>query len=147
MFASIAGVALAFQLGGPAYALNESNPPIQEIQYHRYGRPPPCGHGYVSIAGTAYATRTGWCRRNSNRAGIILWSTAAVDGPSHAAMAPTSIFAMSSVIRQAQCRGAFSRVAKAITTVETATTRCGSIDRSTSEMFYGVFERSGYRFA
>jgi len=46
MFASIAGVALALQLGGPAYPLNEGNPPIQEIQYYRYGRPPPCGHGY-----------------------------------------------------------------------------------------------------
>ena len=46
MFASIAGVVLALQLGGPAYVLNDGNPPVQEIQYRRYGRPPPCGHGY-----------------------------------------------------------------------------------------------------
>jgi hypothetical protein len=46
MFASIAGVALALQLAEPAYALNESNRPVQEIRYRRHGRSPPCGHGY-----------------------------------------------------------------------------------------------------
>jgi len=59
MFASIAGVALALQLGVPAHSLNESTPLGQEtqetlaqktltheIRYRRHGRPPPCGHGY-----------------------------------------------------------------------------------------------------
>jgi hypothetical protein len=56
MFASIAGVALALQLGGPAHPLNESIPSVQEIlaqqilaqeiRYRRHGHPPPCGHGY-----------------------------------------------------------------------------------------------------
>jgi len=57
MFASIAGVALALQLGVPAHLavsahpLNESTPLVQEtlvqeIRYRRQGQPPPCGHGY-----------------------------------------------------------------------------------------------------
>ena len=46
MFASIAGVALALQLEAAAYAPNPDNPPVQEIQYRRHGRPLPCGHGY-----------------------------------------------------------------------------------------------------
>jgi hypothetical protein len=56
MFASLAGVALALQLGVPAHPLNESIPPVQEIltqeilaqeiRYRRHGHPPPCGHGY-----------------------------------------------------------------------------------------------------
>ncbi len=56
MFASIAGVALALQLGVPAHSLNESTPLVQEtlvqealaqeIRYRRHGQPPPCGHGY-----------------------------------------------------------------------------------------------------
>lgn len=51
MFASIAGVALALQLGIPAHPLNESMPLAreslaQEIRYRRHGRPPPCGDGY-----------------------------------------------------------------------------------------------------
>jgi hypothetical protein len=51
MFASIAGVALALQLGVPAHPLSESIPLVpeilaQEIRYRRHGRPPPCGHGY-----------------------------------------------------------------------------------------------------
>ena len=61
MFASIAGVALALQLGVPAQPLNESIPLVQEIlvqeilaqeilaqetRYRRHGHPPPCGHGY-----------------------------------------------------------------------------------------------------
>lgn len=51
MFASIAGVALALQLGVPAHPLNESVPLAQgifaeEIRYRRHGHPPPCGDGY-----------------------------------------------------------------------------------------------------
>jgi len=71
MFASIAGVALALQLGAPAHPLDEGISSIQEIltqerlaqerlaqerlaqeglaqeiRYRRHGRPPPCGHGY-----------------------------------------------------------------------------------------------------
>jgi hypothetical protein len=46
MIASIAGVALALQLGLPAHPLNESIPLVQEIRYRRHGRSPPCGHGY-----------------------------------------------------------------------------------------------------
>jgi hypothetical protein len=61
MFARIAGVALALQLGVPAHPLNESTPLVQEtlaheilaqetltheIRYRRHGQPPPCGHGY-----------------------------------------------------------------------------------------------------
>jgi hypothetical protein len=46
MIASIAGVALALQLGLPAHPLNESTPLVQEIRYRRHGRSPPCGHGY-----------------------------------------------------------------------------------------------------
>jgi hypothetical protein len=61
MFASLAGVALALQLGVPAAPLNEDTPSVQgipvhgvlvqgilahEIRYRRHGRPPPCGHGY-----------------------------------------------------------------------------------------------------
>lgn len=71
MFASIAGVALALQLGVPAHPLNEGVPLAQEIlaqeilaqeiltqgilthenlaqqiRYRRHGHPPPCGHGY-----------------------------------------------------------------------------------------------------
>jgi hypothetical protein len=71
MFASLAGVALALQLGVPAAPLTESTPLVQgilvqgilaqeiltqeiltqeilthEIRYRRHGHPPPCGHGY-----------------------------------------------------------------------------------------------------
>ena len=46
MFASIAGLALALQLGVPAHPVNESIPLAQEIRYRRHGHPPPCGHGY-----------------------------------------------------------------------------------------------------
>jgi len=46
MIASIAGVALALQLGLTAHPLNESIPLVQEIRYRRHGRSPPCGHGY-----------------------------------------------------------------------------------------------------
>lgn len=61
MFASLAGVALALQLGVPAAPLNEGTPSVhgipvhgvlvqgilaREIRYRRHGRPPPCGHGY-----------------------------------------------------------------------------------------------------
>ena len=52
MFASIAGVALALQLGVPAQPLNESIPLVQEtlaqVRYHGAGNPipPPCGHGW-----------------------------------------------------------------------------------------------------
>ena len=46
MFASIAGVALALQLGVPAHPLNDSFPLDQEIRYRRHGHLPPCGHGY-----------------------------------------------------------------------------------------------------
>jgi hypothetical protein len=46
MFASIAGVALALQLGVPAHPLNESTPLVQEIRQRRHGHPPPCGHGH-----------------------------------------------------------------------------------------------------
>jgi hypothetical protein len=56
MFASLAGVALALQLGAPVAPLTESAPSVQgipvqgilahEIRYRRHGRPPPCGHGY-----------------------------------------------------------------------------------------------------
>jgi hypothetical protein len=66
MFASIAGVALALQMGAPAHPLNESAPLVQEalsqealsqealsqevlvheIRSRRHGHPPPCGHGY-----------------------------------------------------------------------------------------------------
>ena len=60
MFASLAGVALALQLGVPAHPLNESIPPVQEIltqeilaqeiRYRRHGHPPPCGHGLICRA-------------------------------------------------------------------------------------------------
>jgi hypothetical protein len=46
MFASIAVAALALQLSAPPSSPNESDLLIQEIRYRRYGRPPPCGHGY-----------------------------------------------------------------------------------------------------
>jgi hypothetical protein len=61
MFTSIAGIALALQLGIPAHPLNESIALAQEslaqeimaqkilaqkIRYRRHGRPPPCGDGY-----------------------------------------------------------------------------------------------------
>jgi hypothetical protein len=46
MFASIAGVALALQLGVPAHPLNESTPLVHEIRQRRHGHPPPCGHGH-----------------------------------------------------------------------------------------------------
>jgi hypothetical protein len=46
MFASIAGIALALQLGVLAYPQNESAPFAQEIRYRGHGHPPPCGHGY-----------------------------------------------------------------------------------------------------
>lgn len=61
MFASVAGVALALQLGALAHPLNESIPSVreiftqeiltqetlaQEIRYRRHGHPPPCGDGY-----------------------------------------------------------------------------------------------------
>ena len=128
MFASIAGLALALQLGGPAYAVNEGNPPVQEIQYRRHGRPPPCGHGYDVDSRDGMCYPNGMVPPNTNRAGIILWSTAAADDLCHAVMAPTPIFAMGSVIRPAQCRGVFSKAAKAIITVATATTKCGSAE-------------------
>jgi len=61
MFASIAGVAVALQLGIPTQPQNEGIPLAreslaqevlahgilaQEIRYRRHGRPPPCGDGY-----------------------------------------------------------------------------------------------------
>ena len=68
MFASIAGVALALQLGVAAHPLNESIPLAQEIltqeilaqeiRYRRHGRPPPCGHGWDLSA------RDGMCYPN-----------------------------------------------------------------------------------
>ena len=68
MFASIAGVALAPQLGALAHPLNESIPLaretlvqetlVQEIRYRRRGHPPPCGHGYD------LDERDGKCYRN-----------------------------------------------------------------------------------
>ena len=46
MFASMASLALALQLGGAAHPLNDSLPLVQEIRDRRQGRPPPCGNGY-----------------------------------------------------------------------------------------------------
>jgi hypothetical protein len=47
MFMSIAGVALALQMGPPASIPPESEPLIQTVQYHRVpAHPPPCGHGW-----------------------------------------------------------------------------------------------------
>jgi hypothetical protein len=67
MFASMAAIALALQLGVPAQPLNESIPSAQipaqeilteEIGYRRRGHPPPCGHGYD------LDERDGKCYRN-----------------------------------------------------------------------------------
>ena len=46
MFASIAGLALALQLGTVTNARTESVPLTREIHYRRQGRPPPCDHGW-----------------------------------------------------------------------------------------------------
>ena len=47
MFMSIAGVALALQMGPPASIPPESEPLIQTVQYHHVpAHPPPCGHGW-----------------------------------------------------------------------------------------------------
>jgi hypothetical protein len=47
MFMSIAGVALALQMGTPASIPPESEPLIQTVQYHLApAHPPPCGHGW-----------------------------------------------------------------------------------------------------
>jgi hypothetical protein len=46
MFASIAGLALALQLGIASDARTESTPLTQQIRYRRQGRPPPCDHGW-----------------------------------------------------------------------------------------------------
>ena len=46
MFLSIAGLALALQLGPPAQSLNENVPLAQEVQYRVPVHPPPCGHGW-----------------------------------------------------------------------------------------------------
>ena len=136
MFASLAGVALALQLGVPAHPLNESIPPVQEIltqeilaqeiRYRRHGHPPPCGHGYDLDQRDGKCYRTGWCRRGFNRAGIIPWSTAAAGDRCHAITAPTAIFAMGSATRRARCHGRIRTAARAITRDATATTKCDS---------------------
>lgn len=46
MFSSIAGLALALQLGTATDARAESIPPIGEIRYRGHGRPPPCDQGW-----------------------------------------------------------------------------------------------------
>ena len=140
MFASIAGVALALQLGAPAHPLDEGISSIQEIltqerlaqeglaqeiRYRRHGRPPPCGHGYD------LDERDDKCYPNGTvpprfQSGRIPWSMAAAGGRYHAATAQTSIFATGSAIRRARCQCSISRAARAITIGETATTKCDS---------------------
>lgn len=132
MIASMAGVALALQLGVPAHPLNESIPLAQEIlaqeiRYRRHGHPPPCGHGYDLDERDGKCTRTGWCRRGFNRAGIIPWSTAAAGGRCPAITARTAIFATGSATRRARCHGSIRTAARAITIDETATTKCDSV--------------------
>lgn len=58
MLLNIASVALALQLGAPAYPLNDSELPVQEIQYRVPAHPPPCGHGWDQSArdGMCYPT-------------------------------------------------------------------------------------------
>jgi hypothetical protein len=136
MFASIAGVALALQLGVPAHPLNESIPSVQEIlaqqilaqeiRYRRHGHPPPCGHGYDldQRDGKCYPNGMVPPRFQSGR--IIPWSTAAASGRCHAVTAPTAIFATGSATRRARCHGSIRKAARAITIDETATTKCDS---------------------
>ena len=115
MFASMAAIALALQLGVPAQPLNESIPSAQNPGPGNPDRGNPAtavaairrraATATISMSGTASATRTGWCRRSFNRAGIIPWSTAAAGGRCHAVTARTSIFATGSAIRRARCHG------------------------------------------
>ena len=124
MFASIAGVALALQLGVPAHPVNESIPLAQEIRYRRHGHPPPCGHGYD------VDERDGRCYPNgmvppqfqSGRYYPLEYG----GGRSHAVTARTSIFAMGSATRRARYHGSIRKAARAITIDETATSKCDS---------------------
>ena len=116
MFASIAGVALALQLGVPAHPLNESIPLAQEIlaqeiRYRRTAIRRRAATATISMSGTASATGTGWCRRGFNRAGIIPWSMAAAGGRYHAVTAQTAIFATGSATRRARCHGRIRKAA------------------------------------
>jgi hypothetical protein len=137
MFASVAGVALALQLGALAHPLNESIPSVQEILTQeiltqeilareiRYRR---AATATISMSGTASATRTGRSRRAFNRAGTIPWNTAAAVGRYPAVMAPTAIFAMGSATRRARCQCSIRKAARAIIIDETATSKCDSGD-------------------
>ena len=140
MFASIAGVALALQLGVAAHPLNQSVPSVQEIFSGSLPRKSWCrksgtavtairrraATATISMSGTASATPTGRCRRGFNRAGIIPWSTAAAGGRYHAVTAQTAIFATGSATRRGQCHGSIRKAARAITIDETATSKCDS---------------------
>ncbi|MEH2569963.1 hypothetical protein [Bradyrhizobium sp. AZCC 2289] len=46
MFASIASMALALQVGMAAPSPNDSQPLLEQVQYRAYAHPPPCGHGF-----------------------------------------------------------------------------------------------------
>jgi hypothetical protein len=78
---------------------------------------------------TAGATGMEWSRRAFNQAGFTRWSTAAAGGLYHAIMARTPIFVMGSAIRPARYHGSIRPAARVITFVETAITKCGSLDR------------------
>jgi len=124
MFASIAGVALALQLGVPAHPLSEAIPPAQEIRYRRQGRPPPCGHGYDldERDGKCYPNGMAPPQFQSGRYYPLEYG----GGRYHAATAQTSIFATGSATRRARCHGRIRTAARAITRDATATTKCDS---------------------
>ena len=133
---SIASVAIALQMATPAPLTPKVNPQsTRSNTAYLFARLHAATAG-TSARATGCAIQTATCGLKkwmptvevilAVRTAIILWSTAAADGPSHAVTAQTSIFAMGSVIRTEQCHGAFNKAAKAITTVETATTKCDS---------------------
>ena len=133
MFMSIASVALALQMATPAPLTPESEPSIHEINTAYLFVRPHVDTAGISALVTGCAIQTATCALKrwtpiiaAVGTGITRWSTAAADGLFLAAMAQTSIFAMGSVIRTEQCHGVINRAAKATTSVETATTRCGS---------------------
>jgi hypothetical protein len=81
MLLNVASVVLALQLGVPAHPLNDGEPPVQEIQYRVPVRPPPCGHGWMSVLARACAIRpalfTRGIKRRDSTAGIAATDTMA----------------------------------------------------------------------
>ena len=111
MFKSIAGVALALQVGAPASIPPEGAPRIQTVQYYRVpAHPPPCGHGWDLSARDGLCYPNGYLPPQDQAARQYRSATiGAAAIPCRAAMAPTSIAGMANATRPERFRRNFRK--------------------------------------